>query len=219
MAAVLCRSICDVIKGICDAAKAICNGLGQVLCLPCRLCGMVTAELGDIVCSPFFLYLSAAYGLNLPPIVFAIRAKQEGGDECERLLNWLLVNAILCAVNMAAAAYIVSRIQADETYIRQQQQQQQLEEGTWYKSMHSSVTTTRSNSYARIRKVLCEDPGVAAYILVGIFYIAWTSMGVSRLRDDDCGNYQISEHVRNSVLCNFLFLWLGGLAFCCSISC
>ena len=94
MAAVLCR-------GVCDCIRDVCNGLGTILCLPCRLCGVVTTQLGDIVCSPFSLFLCAAFGFNLPPIVYFLKAFQiddDAGGGC-KAMEWLKGDAILCALS------------------------------------------------------------------------------------------------------------------------
>eukprot|EP00568_Trieres_chinensis_P003601 CAMPEP_0183307140 /NCGR_PEP_ID=MMETSP0160_2-20130417/16442_1 /TAXON_ID=2839 ORGANISM="Odontella Sinensis, Strain Grunow 1884" /NCGR_SAMPLE_ID=MMETSP0160_2 /ASSEMBLY_ACC=CAM_ASM_000250 /LENGTH=174 /DNA_ID=CAMNT_0025470665 /DNA_START=65 /DNA_END=586 /DNA_ORIENTATION=- len=173
MAAVLCDFVSDLCKNSC-------NVVGKIVCLPCRACGLVTRELGDIFSSPFCAYLSVALGLNLPSIVFGIKAAVSG-DDCQDVLQWMLVNAAFCAVNMAAAVYITNAIQKGrgETVTVNK-----LEDGTYYEA--SAVTTgpggdtSRENSMKRIKQILCYDPIVACYIVVGVGYLIWQSVGMSR---------------------------------------
>mmetsp|Transcript_5025 Transcript_5025/g.7497 ORF Transcript_5025/g.7497 Transcript_5025/m.7497 type:complete len:97 (-) Transcript_5025:6-296(-) len=95
MAAILCGGIGEVCKGIC-------NGIGKVICLPCKSCGIATAEVCDIMSTPFCFYLSVAFGLNLPPAVFALQSLQQEGS-CEKVQQWLFINVALCVVNIAMA--------------------------------------------------------------------------------------------------------------------
>ena len=203
MASVLCR-------GVCDCVRDVCNGIGTILCLPCRLCGAVTTQLGDIVCSPFSLFLSAALGLNLPPIVFFFKAltnlQIEDADGC-RAMDWLKGDAILCAVNMVAAVHIVYKIMDDKIHQR---------ENGFYESMTGN--STKSNSCARIKHVLCDDPVVAIYLLFFIVYLIWTPLGIARSQDDAC-DPALTHYAGMAVLCNFLFLFFGSFAFCLSICC
>lgn len=206
MASLLCREFCNAFRNIGDAVRLGCNAIGQVLCLPCRLCGVASAKIGDVLCSPFALYLMLALGLNVPPIVFAGLAA--GANECkDDVVPWLVKNAVFCIINIVAALYIVSKILARSD----SKQQQLLEEGTFY--------GTREQSCARIKQVLCDDPGVALYILVGIVYLVWTGIGTKMLHHGECGNDEIAHHLRNAVLCNHLFIALGGLGFCLSACC
>ena len=212
MAAILCRGCNDVCRGCRELFKDACNCVGTVICLPCRLCGVVTKGLGDIVCSPFSLFLCAAYGLNLPPVVFAFKARMLDGDGCSRVMEWLTGDAILCAINMVAATDIVNKILDDEDF-----QQSQLEGEAWYQRMGRSGTT-RSNSCARTKQVLCDDPAVAVYLLVEIVFLIWVPLGLKRANDDGC-DYEVTQFARAAVLCNFLFLFLGSMAFCFSMCC
>ena len=62
--------------------------------------------------SPFCLYLTVTLGLNIPPIIFAGHAFAINNG-CSLAIKWLLVNAVLCVVNMAAAIYISGKISYD----------------------------------------------------------------------------------------------------------
>jgi len=199
MAAILCGGIGELCKGIC-------NGIGKVICLPCKLCGVATAEVCDIMSSPFCFYLSVAFGLNLPPVVFALQSlQQDGGGGCEKVQQWLLVNAALCIVNIVMAAYISNKVQVEKGSDIEQ-------DGTVYQA---DFTNTRNNSAARINKIPCHDPLVAVYILVGCALIFWQFEGISR-NDHGCNN---SSFVSSLLICDFTFIELGGFVFCCSAMC
>lgn len=220
MAAVLCNFISDLCTGTCDA-------LGKVICLPCRACGMCTKELSEVCKSPFCIYLSVALGLNLPSIVFAGRAAASyglagGGGGCSNQLNWMYLNAALCAGNMIAAVYITERIQKEQSMTTTVNQ---LEDGTYYEakaySTGPSGDTSRNNSVDRIKNVLCHDKGVAVYIIFLVVFLIWQSIGMSRWLASgvDCGNGQIATLLFNSLICNWLFITLGATSFICSLCC
>lgn len=237
MAAVICSSVSDLCTGLC-------NGIGRVICLPCRLCGMATAELCDIIGSPFCLYLSVALGLNLPPVVFAISASRRDGagqNSCSGVMKWLMVNAVLSAVNMIAALYIVNKIQANKERVISDVESsgQYFQAGSSLpgrRGSGSGITTgtggvggtkgadrinqTRENSFSRVHAVLCYDPGVALYIIAGMVYIVWQCMGISRSTgaENYCGD-AIHADIANSLICGWLFMFLGATSFFCSIFC
>lgn len=78
---------------------------------------------------------------------------------------------------------------------------------------------TRSKSFARTKDILCYDPVVAVYIIVGVFYIIWQTIGVGRSALAlGCGS-GLGGYVSNALMCNFLFITLGGMAFACSVCC
>lgn len=217
MAAVLCNFISNVCTGACDA-------IGKVACLPCRACGLCTKELSEMFKSPFCVYLSVALGLNLPSIVFACRAAAygAGGGGCDDQLNWMYLNAVLCAINMIAAIYISERIQKERDHTVTVNQ---LEDGTYYKVKASAVgaggDTSRHNSMERIKKTLCDDKGVAVYIVFAVIYLIWQSIGMSRwlAAGANCGDGQIATYMFNSLICNWLFITLGATSFICSLCC
>ena len=81
---------------------------------------------------------------------------------------------------------------------------------------------------SRVKQILCYDPVVAAYILVAVVYVFWTPLGAARLHrannndnDGACsgGSDDIENDVMRSVFCNFMFLSLVGVSFCCSLFC
>eukprot|EP00957_Ditylum_brightwellii_P114980 8769436-Ditylum_brightwellii.AAC.1 len=67
-------------------------------------------------------------------------------------------------------------------------------------------------SAACINKILCHDPLIAIYILVGSAYMFWQFKGISR-NDHDCSNISF---VSNLLICDFTLNALDRFAFYCS---
>merc|ERR1712194_25693 len=172
--------------------------------------------------APFCLYLSVALGLNLPPVVFTGKAlvARNGGEGCS---NWLILNAILCLINMAAALYISAKISYNtedenaapfinasvmnhEATSKTPEPEKTLRQTV----LESTLTETRSRSTSRVKEILCYDPFVAVYIIIGLFYMVWQTVGIARV---DC------DEVLPSLVCGFLFISLGGMTFACSLCC
>eukprot|EP00573_Skeletonema_grethae_P006588 CAMPEP_0201697878 /NCGR_PEP_ID=MMETSP0578-20130828/14998_1 /ASSEMBLY_ACC=CAM_ASM_000663 /TAXON_ID=267565 /ORGANISM="Skeletonema grethea, Strain CCMP 1804" /LENGTH=195 /DNA_ID=CAMNT_0048184235 /DNA_START=173 /DNA_END=760 /DNA_ORIENTATION=+ len=191
--------------------------------------------------SPFCFYLTVAVGLNVPPVVFAGQALANGNN-CAVALQWLMVNAFFCIVNVAAAFYISGKVvqpppddgngapfiaatvdggkeQQQQPY---QQQQQQLPNGIkkfWqgHTSANEARLAQNLTKFGRVREVLCYDPIVAVYIIIGIGYIVWQSMGFGRMNEAaECGEDGL---ISSAVMCGFLFISLGATAFGCSVCC
>ena len=78
---------------------------------------------------------------------------------------------------------------------------------------------TKAKSFARTKDILCEDPIVAVYILIGLFYMCWSTVGIGRSASAYGCGYGLAGHINSVVMCNFLFISLGGMAFACSICC
>eukprot|EP00529_Nitzschia_sp_RCC80_P028210 CAMPEP_0113444834 /NCGR_PEP_ID=MMETSP0014_2-20120614/2872_1 /TAXON_ID=2857 /ORGANISM="Nitzschia sp." /LENGTH=269 /DNA_ID=CAMNT_0000335861 /DNA_START=206 /DNA_END=1012 /DNA_ORIENTATION=- /assembly_acc=CAM_ASM_000159 len=106
MAAVLCTSISE----LCSAS---CNAVGQVLCLPFKVCDKVVCDtiINGMVCTPFMPYLVVTYCLFTPALVYAFKSLDN--NACPELFSWLLVNAALSAAHMVAAFYIVRQIRTE----------------------------------------------------------------------------------------------------------
>eukprot|EP00529_Nitzschia_sp_RCC80_P028381 CAMPEP_0113447436 /NCGR_PEP_ID=MMETSP0014_2-20120614/4233_1 /TAXON_ID=2857 /ORGANISM="Nitzschia sp." /LENGTH=267 /DNA_ID=CAMNT_0000338583 /DNA_START=206 /DNA_END=1006 /DNA_ORIENTATION=- /assembly_acc=CAM_ASM_000159 len=106
MAAVLCTSISE----LCSAS---CNVVGQVLCLPLKVCDKVVCDtiINGMVCTPFMPYLVVTYCLFTPALVYAFKSLDN--NACPELFSWLLVNAALSATHMVAAFYIVRQIRTE----------------------------------------------------------------------------------------------------------
>ncbi len=220
MAAILCESISKILKGTCEAC-------GAVICLPCKACGFTADMLVGLCRSPFCLYLTVAIGLNLPPIIFAGLGSGIGG--CSSASTWLNVNAILCFINMAAAAYISMKItheQKDDGGNTAPFVGATMEsDGATKKSIVQKVmdntleTHTRSRSLGRVKDILCYDPIVAVYIIIGIFFVVWQTLGIERGQSaQECGD-EMKGYIFSSFACGFAFIWLGAMTFACSLCC
>ena len=103
-------------KALIDGCDRLCDGPANCLLFPCRACGMAIRELASFCRSPFALYLSVALGCNFPPIIYAIKDREAGGNvagDCLSASGWLGINAILCSVNIVAALYVSAKILYD----------------------------------------------------------------------------------------------------------
>lgn len=233
MAAILCDGMSKLCRSSCDA-------FGKIFTIPCRACGFACDGISQAMRSPFCFYLSVAVGLNVPPVVFACQALANG-QNCAPALQWLLVNAFFCIVNVAAAFYISGEVvqpfddgngapfiaatvegggKGDQQ--PQKSSQPQLPAGIkkfWdgKSSTHEARMAQNLTRFGRVKEVLCHDPIVAVYIIIGIGYIVWQSMGIGRMDDAmQCGEDGL---ISNAVMCGFLFISLGATAFGCSVCC
>lgn len=233
MAAIICESLSKILRGTCEA-------LGTVLTLPCKVCGLANGQLANLCRSPFCLYLCMAIGLNLPPIIFAgksIAGKGYGSQECISASNWLYLNSLLCFINIAMAFYLSIKITYEtsseqndnaDAYVDMENnkvdtdaaQKPALKKAFTQKVLDNTFETdTRSKSVARVKDILCYDPIVAVYIIIGIFYMCWQTVGAGRTQYAyDCGR-NLDEYLSDSLLCGFLFIMLGGMTFGCSVCC
>ena len=234
MAAVLCNGIGKLCSGTCEI-------LGSVITLPCKACGVVCEGVSKALRSPFCLYLTVTLGLNIPPIIFAVEAFTINDDGCSLALNWLIVNAFLCVVNIAAAVYIsgkIAYVPANETSNdappppttsdieaaavgeskTKTAPKQTINKNTMWPTLFES--NNRAKSFSRVRDVLCHDPIVAIYIVIGIGYIVWQTMGVGRMNQAaDCGGGGLEELISEALMFGFLFISLGAISFSCSVCC
>lgn len=219
MAAVLCNGIGKVFGGACDA-------LGTAISLPFKACGFACDGVTKAMKSPFCLYLTVALGLNIPPIIFAGQAFASNGG-CSVAINWLAVNTFLCVVNMAAAIYISGKIAHDPTDTADVND---IEAAAKNKSSEQSTVTKskwwpliehnhREKTCSRVRDVLCYDTFVAVYIVIGVFYIIWQSMGVGRMNEAAACEGGLDGFMSSAILCGFLFMSFGATAFSCSVCC
>ena len=109
MAAILCESFGKLLQGSCEAC-------GTVLTFPCKACGCACEQVTQLCRSPFCLFLTVAVGLNMPPIVFSFMTLGAGQDseECTSASNWLLIDGLLCLINIMAAVYMSLKITHEE---------------------------------------------------------------------------------------------------------
>mmetsp|Transcript_1574 Transcript_1574/g.2167 ORF Transcript_1574/g.2167 Transcript_1574/m.2167 type:complete len:239 (+) Transcript_1574:74-790(+) len=236
MAAVLCNGISNLCSGSCEVLGSICS-------LPCKACGVLCDGVSQALRSPFCVYLSITLGLNIPPIIFAVEAFTIHDGGCNIVLTWLAVNAILCAVNIAAAIYISGKIAYDvpgnesnavtpaparpasdveaatsgENKHKTVPKQEATKKSTMWPTIFES--NTRARSFSRVSDVLCHDPIVAIYIVIGIGYIVWQTMGVWRRNEaEDCGG-GLDTLIWDALMFGYLFILLGATSFGCSLCC
>ena len=235
MAAVLCNGISNLCNGSCEI-------LGSNCTVPCKACGVVCEGVSKALRSPFCVYLSVTIGLNIPPVIFAVEAFAIHDGGCNTALIWLVVNAILCAVNIAAAIYISSKIAyvpgnesntvapaprppasdveaatGAQNKNKAAPKQEAAKKNTMWPTLFES--NTRARSFSRVSDVLCHDPIVALYIVIGIGYIVWQTMGVARRNEaEDCGG-GLDTLISDALMFGFLFISLGATSFGCSLCC
>jgi len=181
---------------ICNALDNILRGCGNLICLPCRVCGFVTDEIVDAFNHNFCFFVTVVLGLSVPPIVFGIQGflRSQGDGICDDVGLWLLINFIACFINIMAAIYIAIRIQFHD---------------------YRKGDDTRSSSCSRAKEVLCHDIGVALWIFFLIFFFAWQIMGMLK----DCDDEYIMDRLNISVLFGWLFFLFGAIALGCSLCC
>lgn len=238
MAAILCEAVGKM-------TNALFVGMEKVCSVPLLLFGTTVEGIlqSDAPCNlmrtPYFLYATVAIGFNIPPIFFSVMSYFIKDDfynypnECDnRVIPWLRVNGPLSLINIVAALYIRKQImKKNETPLNTPENYTATEQdGSLPESSKTDPSSLESDQdqetlkrAERTRQVLCYDPLVAIYILIGIFFVFWQSHGLSRLAsDEDDDGAVCSENVRddaeNSIICGYLFVLLGGCAFACSRS-
>lgn len=155
------------------------------------------------------------------------------------------VNAFLCSVNIIAALYISTRISrrtdygGDAPFIEAEEGMGNANDNnsnptatstdkkkTFFDTIvdnaikskvDGAMTDSRSKNISRVKHTLCYDPWVALYIIVGIFFMIWQTMGMSKL--GSCGEGDVDMYLSHSLICGFLFISFGGTAFGCSLCC
>lgn len=213
---------------ICDSIGKLCNSVGQLLCLPCKACGIGCDALCDVVKSPFFPYIGIAVGLNLPPTILGFRTIADLGGDCAEAVQWLIVNGVFCFMHMVAAFYIIHKIQVDrksqnlDLITQDLAKADHLETGntTYQKQQLPAHDATNHSSWGRIKHVLCYDCGVALYIIMGVAWFCWMTIGISRyvaVDHDACNS--IGGRFLTCMICGYFFMSLGAFAFACSLCC
>jgi len=173
---------------------------------PCRCLGITCAPLcagmKRIFCSPFSCYLIVAMAFNLTPISFGIKHLLSGEFTC-LAVRWTFINAIFCAVNIAAAFYMSSAILDENTY-------------------KESNAQTRS-TFERAKYMFCYDPVVAFLIIVRIAFVYWLVLGITWSANgkilNECNGVDNSASVWMSISLGFSYLGLGLTFFLLSLCC
>mmetsp|Transcript_31486 Transcript_31486/g.51991 ORF Transcript_31486/g.51991 Transcript_31486/m.51991 type:complete len:259 (-) Transcript_31486:191-967(-) len=104
MAAVICGSIGD-----------LCRGCGDVVCLPCKACGVGCKSLCEVVGSPFFPYLLTTFGLNIPVFALGIQSIPDLiAGNCTDESGWMVAASAFSAIHMVASLYICHKIREEK---------------------------------------------------------------------------------------------------------
>ena len=75
---------------------------------------IVTGTLYERICQPIILFVS--FGLNIPPFILAMLTVQK---RCEYYAAWLIVNGIVCLINVGAVIFAIVKLRQkmNEDYI------------------------------------------------------------------------------------------------------
>eukprot|EP00557_Chaetoceros_sp_GSL56_P005074 CAMPEP_0176498502 /NCGR_PEP_ID=MMETSP0200_2-20121128/12359_1 /TAXON_ID=947934 /ORGANISM="Chaetoceros sp., Strain GSL56" /LENGTH=368 /DNA_ID=CAMNT_0017896721 /DNA_START=358 /DNA_END=1464 /DNA_ORIENTATION=- len=192
MAAVICKTLGDC-----------CGGCCRLFCAPFRLCCDATASLCT---NPFCLYVATTVGLNIPPIAISAGYLVQDFMNCTGSM-WLLVNSVLCAINIAAAFYVAIK----------------------YRDPNSAGGGEARSGFQRAKDILCYDPTIAIYIIILFLFFVWLCLGFSwRFSDDlisgsgsdDVGCSENTASLMSTCIgLGFTFLSLGCIALCISLCC
>lgn len=235
MAAVLCQSVGSLCKTCAECVVWPCKKGCECCGVTCSACCTLT---NDVICSPFFPYLATTLALNVAPVVYGVRAV----TECDSDILWLLTNAVLAALHIVAAIYIVVRVQEEE-----EEEEEEVITATVDGNRKSASgssrrlqkifplsTASRQNedrgiggSCKRMGHVMCHDVGVAIYILVAAFWFVWQMYGISQVfqledKEDDVtyeSTCEAKEWIIYSLICGYLYMVLVCCAFGCSLCC
>jgi len=190
---------------ICDGIGKLCSSCGSICTLPCRVlskvCGSACNAAGKLCSGPFCLYTITAVALNLPAIIIAGKSLSNGFNDCKGSM-WLLINLVLCVINIGAACYISAKSQ----------------------DLNDPELQAHATMFSRIIHVLCYDPVVAVYILILVFCFCWLGVGVKWKVSDkmyeggECED-GISGAMSASIGCGYAFFSIGCMALCCSLCC
>jgi len=188
---------------ICDGVGKLCSSCGSICVLPCRIvskvCALVCDVTGKLCSGPFCVYSITAVALNLPSIIVSGKSLSNGFGDCKGSV-WLLVNLILCVINIGAAWYISAKSQ----------------------NLNDPELQNRTTMYSRIVHLLCYDPVIAVYILLLVFFFCWLGVGVNwkvsdQIYDGGGCNDEVSGAVKTSIACGYSFFGVGFMALCCSL--
>jgi len=185
MAAIICKGFSD-----------FCNGCTKVICAPLTLC---CDSVTSLCSNPFCLYVAVTVGLNISPIALGITPIVQSPLGCKGS-TWLLVDVILCALNIWAAFYVAIKYRT-----------------------RTNDGSPQSSGFNRARDILCYDPAVAIYILVLMGFFIWLCVGASWTGSllegsGDCSD-GVPGIVSQCIGLGFAFFGVGFCALCISLCC
>mmetsp|Transcript_13008 Transcript_13008/g.15266 ORF Transcript_13008/g.15266 Transcript_13008/m.15266 type:complete len:332 (-) Transcript_13008:468-1463(-) len=188
---------------ICDGIGKLCSSCGSICVLPCRIiskvCESVCSVTGKLCSGPFCVYTITAIALNLPSIIISAKSLSKGISDCKGS-SWLLVNLILCVINILAAWYISAKSQ----------------------DLNDPGLQNSTTMFSRIVHVLCYDPFIAIYIILLAFFFCWLGVGIGWKASDEIYNGggcddSVSGAMTSSIACGYSFFCIGFMALCCSL--
>lgn len=72
------------------------------------------------------------------------------------------------------------------------------------------------NSWERIKNVMCYDMVMAIYYILCIFWVIWQGIGTRHIFDEEV-DANCSKWVVYSIICGFLYMGMGALAWTASL--
>jgi len=188
---------------ICDGIGKLCSSCGSICVLPCRIiskvCESVCSVTGKLCSGPFCVYTITTIAINLPSIIISAKSLSKGFGDCKGS-SWLLVNLILCVINVLAAWYISAKSQ----------------------DLNDTELQDQTTMFSRIVHVLCYDPFIAIYIILLAFFFCWLGVGIGWKASDQIYNGggcndSVSGAITSSIACGYCFFSIGFMALCCSL--
>jgi hypothetical protein len=232
---------------ICESLGSLCRGCSEIICLPCKACGVGCECLWELVGSAFFPYMFVTFALNIPPFALGLKSIMDFGT-CKGEATWMIVNGACCFIHMIASLYIVHRVQEEEksnfpqtqptttttttvisasvydseskketTTVISTPDTANLEYGTYQKMYNDDFSP--SNSWGRIHHIMCYDKGVALYIIVVIAWIFYLTVGIAKFLTQEGGCGEVSNRMLVSVFSGWIYMSIVGCAFLCSMCC
>ena len=112
--------------------------------------------------------------------------------------TWLLVDVILCAVNICAAFYVAIQYR-------------------------KRIDRNQSRGFQKARDILCYDPAIAVYIIVLIGFFIWINVGFSMMEESGSCEDGVVKIVKDCIALGFGFVGVGflalGISLCCTCCC
>ena len=194
MAAILCQGIGKLCSGLCKGCETVC-------CAPFKA-----------LKNPFSITVITAIAFSAPPIVSSLGSLSEFSptDGCKSS-TWLLGNTVFCAVNIAGAVYIFILFASTDTG-----SPSLIDDGTMARRF------LKLKGFDRAMHILCQDPGVAVYILALVGFFVWLCLGASWWSNGSMPNGCMNSYdnaVSTSLGCGFSYLTVGFISLCCAMCC
>ena len=215
MAAVLCNACGDITSSLCSLTGQLCRLPAQLCGASCSACGQVCEHtchsLSGLCASPFAIFVTVAAVFNIPSVYVGLVGVLDEGVNCKGA-RWLLVHALLCAINIVAAIYmgvtVVKEVNHDNN------------DGV-------VAHQTPKTAFARAGHLLCYDPLLAVYILVLLAFFAWLWTGaawslsgsIHQGCDADGDDDGVAGKVAIALGFGWAFIFFGMASLCIGMCC